>query len=142
MEETFSAGIVVFKELSPGQRTYLLLHYTSGHWDFPKGRIEAGETKQEAAHRELKEETGLTAEIIPGFQSSFAYFFKGYQTGELMRKTVYFFTGRASDDEIQLSHEHIGYIWFEYREAIKRITYPNAKKLLKEVEEFLAQQKA
>lgn len=140
MQETFSAGLVIFKELSPGQRTYLLLHYTSGHWDFPKGRIEKGESKLEAAMRELKEESGLTADLIPGFEQSFDYLFKAYDTGELTRKTVYFFIGRAHEGEVVLSHEHIGYVWFEYREAVKRVTYPNAKKLLKEVEEFLSRE--
>ena len=55
---------------------YLLLHYESGHWDFPKGKIEEGETPEQAALRELKEETGIEdAEILPGFTEGIKYFF-------------------------------------------------------------------
>lgn len=139
MQEMDSAGYVLYKEVSPGQREYLLLNYNSGHWDFPKGRLEAGETKLEAAARELKEETGLTADLVPGFERSFSYMFRAYETHELIRKTVHFFIAHAHEGQVVLSHEHIGYVWFGYHEAIKRITYPNAKKLLKEAEEFLAQ---
>ena len=39
---------------------YLLLHYTSGHWDFVKGNVEVNETEKETVVRELREETGIT----------------------------------------------------------------------------------
>ena len=75
MKREFSAGVVVF---SMRNKTieYLLLHYASGHWDFPKGHIEKGETKQETALRELKEEAGMSAQLCEGFEDSFEYFFK------------------------------------------------------------------
>lgn len=42
-----------------GDRVFLVRHRNGGHWGFPKGRKEAGETDLEAAKRELSEETGL-----------------------------------------------------------------------------------
>jgi len=38
-----SAGAVVFHIDGSGKREYLLLHYPSGHWDFPKGMLQGGD---------------------------------------------------------------------------------------------------
>ena len=58
IEET-SAGIVIFRK-EESKKLFLLLHYPSGHWDFVKGKMEKGETTQQTAIRETKEETGIT----------------------------------------------------------------------------------
>ena len=53
-----SAGVVVVRTGPAGWRFLLLRAW--GNWDFPKGQVEPGETPQEAAEREVAEETGLT----------------------------------------------------------------------------------
>lgn len=53
-----SAGVVLFRQDSVPPRCLLLRAYRN--WDFPKGRVEAGESPLEAAQRELAEETGVT----------------------------------------------------------------------------------
>jgi len=136
MRHEFSAGIVVYRE-HEGQRLYLLLHYASGHWDFAKGKIEKGETKQEAALRELKEEANISAKILPGFEFSFDYWFRGYETRELINKTVYFFVGPTQETDITLSKEHQGFAWLPYDTALEQLTYDNAKELLADAEAFL-----
>ncbi len=136
MQRLFSAGIIIFYERA-GKREYLLLHYAAGHWDLPKGKIEKGETKEQAALRELEEETGLAARILPGFEQTFGYWFKGYQEGELTHKTVYFFIGRTNKKKVALSHEHIGYTWLPYKQALKQLTYKNARETLQKAERFL-----
>lgn len=54
-----SAGVVVVRRHGPGWRFLVLRAYS--YWDFPKGGIEAGESPMDAARRETREETGLTA---------------------------------------------------------------------------------
>ena len=136
MKREFSAGIVVYRQEGE-QRLYLLLHYASGHWDFAKGKIEKGETKQQAALRELKEETGLSAQVLPGFEFSFDYWFRGYETRELINKTVYFLVGPTEEKEVTLSKEHGGFAWLPYEQALEQLTYRNAKELLTAVKAFL-----
>ena len=137
MQRQFSAGLVLYRESRETQeREYLLLHYVSGHWDFPKGKIESGETKHQAAQRELMEETGLKAEILPGFEEQFTYWFRDFN-GEMTQKTVFFFIGKTGHDEVVLSHEHKGYLWLTYQAALKKLTYKNAQTMLKKVEDFL-----
>ncbi|MEJ0086246.1 MAG: NUDIX domain-containing protein [Pseudomonadota bacterium] len=53
----FSAGVVVLRKTDEGWRVLLLRVYN--YWDFPKGRVEPGETALTAAKRETREETTL-----------------------------------------------------------------------------------
>ena len=58
-----SCGIVVLNN-----NKILLLHYPSGHWDFPKGHVDGNETEQETAVRELVEETAIDdIHLVRGF---------------------------------------------------------------------------
>lgn len=139
MKLEFSAGIVVFNKKDE-RIEYLLLHYERGHWDFPKGHIEKGESKEDAAHRELKEETGLEAAILPGFEYSFSYIFTNPHH-ELAKKTVYFFTGPAHSTDVTLSFEHIGFKWLPYEQAMKQLTFKSAKDLLQATNEFVINMK-
>lgn len=140
MIREYSAGIIVFLEHRESTRTYLILHYLSGHWDFSKGHIEPGETEIDAAKRELLEETGLTATVVEGFEGSLTYFHHLPDTKELAFKQVTFFAGKASSDQITLSPEHIDYKWLTYHDALEQLTYDNAKEVLKNLETFLQHQ--
>lgn len=130
MKQQHSAGIIVYKK-EDDTILYLLLRYSAGHWDFPKGKIESGETKEEAALRELKEETNLRAQIDDNFEETIGYIF--WYDKQLTQKTVYFFTGQATSNDIQLSDEHTDFAWLPYKEALERLTYDNAKGLLKKI---------
>jgi 8-oxo-dGTP pyrophosphatase MutT (NUDIX family) len=134
MIEQQSAGVVVYS-IKDYEIHYLLLHYVSGHWDLAKGKLESGETELQAAQRELQEETGLTAEIIPGFEESLSYVFK--ERGKMIKKTVTFFVGKTDQQSVRLSREHQGYLWLPYQKAYEKLTYSNAKELLKNADEFL-----
>jgi len=134
MKKIFSAGLILFRVVD-GERLYLLLHYPHGHWDFVKGKIEEGESKQEAALRELEEETGLEADIMDGFEEQLSYVFR--QEEELIEKTVYFLIAQTESEEIELSHEHIDFAWLAYNQAEGQLTFANAKEVLKKAELFI-----
>lgn len=135
MKQINSAGIVVYR-IHNNVREYLLLYYQAGHWDFPKGKVEPGESHQETALRELHEEAGITSTIMPEFEYSLSYIFNDYG-GVRAHKTVYFFVGAASSDHIVLSHEHQDFAWLPYQKACQKLTYVNAKTLLDKVHTFL-----
>ena len=135
-----SAGIVVCYD-EDGITEYLLLYYSGGHWDFPKGHQNEKETDIETAKRELFEETGLRdIELISGFNDRIHYFFRNPDK-ELISKDVVFLLAKSKTKEIILSYEHNGYLWLKYDDALKRLTYENARKVLKKANEFLQQLK-
>lgn len=135
MKNIYSAGIITYiKENDTIE--YVLLHYLGGHWDFPKGKLEAGESKRDAAIRELHEETGLTAEIHPDFEVSYSYTFKD-RNRQPISKTVYFYVGRTYERKVTISHEHQHYTWLDYEQSLYKLTYENAKGVLAKADMFL-----
>lgn len=139
MPQEFSAGLVVFRK-EDGSRAYLLLHYESGHWDFPKGHIEKAESEEQAAVRECAEETGITdIALVPAFRETIEYFFR--EGGKIIHKQVVFLLAGTRTKGVKLSFEHIGYEWLPYGKALERLTYDNAKDVLKKAESFLVKHK-
>ena len=129
-----SAGIILF-HLDQDIPQYLLLHYPSGHWDFAKGHIEKNETIQQTALRECAEETGLKhIQFLPGFQETIQYFYK--RGKEVIFKEVTFFLGMSKTTKVTLSHEHIGYAWKPYEEALQQVTFATAKNILKKAHAY------
>ena len=141
-----SAGAVIFRETKKG-RAYLLLQHEDradaraakrvpGHWDFSKGHLEKGETGEDAARREIKEETKIViARFIPGFKETIRYFVKAGEERRL--KFVVFFLAQTRGRKVALAMEHRGYAWLAYKDAHRRLTYANAKVVLKKAEYFL-----
>ena len=127
-----SCGFVLFRQVDEN-RYYLLLHYKAGHWDFPKGHVEAGEDEEQTARRELEEETGIySLEVVPGFKYEYAYDF-----GNNRSKKVTFMLARTGHQRTRLSHEHKGARWLPYKKAMKMLTFPNAQAMLMACEEYL-----
>jgi bis(5'-nucleosidyl)-tetraphosphatase len=136
--EERSAGVVLFRADpdSPGGRVFLLLDY-GRYWDYPKGHVEKGEDDLAAALRELEEETGITdAQLLPDFRHDITYFFRDRKKG-LIRKTVTFFLASTESTTVKLSHEHVGYEFLPFNEALERLNYPNAKGILQAAQEHL-----
>jgi 8-oxo-dGTP pyrophosphatase MutT (NUDIX family) len=135
IEET-SAGIVLYRKES-SEKLFLLLHYPSGHWDFVKGKMEKGETTQQTAIRETKEETGITdIEFVENFEEWIGYNFK--YKGELVQKKVVFFLAETKTKNVKISHEHSGYTWMDYNTSMEKTTFDNAKTVLTKAQRLLS----
>lgn len=140
MVDERSAGAVVVFISQDGKPEYLLLHYTAGHWDFPKGNIEAGETEKEAAVREIREETGIAdVEFVEGFQQVISYRYR--KARRLVDKQVVFFSARTRTRAVEISHEHIGFAWKDYDDAMRQLTFRNAKSVLEAAVQFMREKK-
>lgn len=135
-----SVGAVIYRKEDGGIK-FLLLHYQSGHWDFPKGHVEKAETDEETLRRETREETGIVQlEIKPDFKMTTGYYYEArgdefkrrIQEGKKtkIKKTVVYYLAETTEIEIKISHEHRDFAWLSYTEALTRITYENGKSVL------------
>ena len=144
-----STGAIIFYREKDGIIKYLLLKHRAGHWNFPKGLIEKGEKLQEAALREVKEETGLKdVEFINGFKETIRFFFRvkydyqvkerGLKIGQTVMKFVTYFLMESKDKNVKLSFEHEDFGWLEFNEAMEKFKkYKNSQEILKKANEFL-----
>ena len=107
-----SCGMVVYRRRA-GRLEYLLLQEKrSTVWSIPKGHVERGETEEEAAIRELREEAGLSAVPIPGFRFSLSY-----PIPPIYSKTLTVFLAEC-DGEVSIREDEIRrYVWVDFRGA-------------------------
>ena len=118
-----------------------MLHYPAGHWDFPKGAVEKGETEEQAAKREIFEETGIRVEgFLPNFRKEIEYYYR--RQNNLSHKRVIFFLAQTSESKVRISFEHSGYDWLTYDQLQRRLTFENAKNVLREANAFLSRPEA
>lgn len=129
-----SCGAVIYCD-----NEFLLLHYGAGHWGFPKGNRERGETKLETAIREIEEETGLKNLEFTDFEEEINYFYK--RDGKTVYKTVTYFLATSKTKKVVLSWEHIGFEWVPYEKAVEKLTYQNAREVLQAAKSYLDEPK-
>ncbi|MGQ0794616.1 MAG: bis(5'-nucleosyl)-tetraphosphatase [Nitrosopumilaceae archaeon] len=135
MIEERSAGTVLFYETEK-EKFFLLLNYPSGHWDFVKGNIEESEKLKQTVVREVKEETGISdIEFINGFEDKIEYHYQ--RDGNLVHKEVVFFLARTKTIDVKISHEHLGFVWVTFDDAIKKITYKNSKQIMDKIKKLV-----
>ena len=132
-----SAGIILTTNVLDVHRSKILfLLHSAGHWDFPKGNIESGETEMQAAARELREETGISCfRFLPRFKYTITYSYRRNKTP--ISKKVTYFLGTTEVTDILLSYEHIGYCWKDLDKPFDLISYGNTKRSLESVKNFL-----
>ena len=122
-----SCGVIPYR-ISRGEKEYLILLQRNNCWSFPKGHMEAGETVEETALRELKEETGLSAILILNQQVVLEYDIPPYT-----KKQVVLFLGQVDGNVSEQESEIINHKWVnaeELREYVHSDTYEACLKLL------------
>jgi mutator protein MutT len=104
-------------------------------WSLPKGHIEAGETPEQAAIREVQEETGITSEITKSIGVIDFWFMAG---GKRIHKTVHHFIFKEVSGELTPQITEVDEVsWFPLSEIVERLAYPDEKKLIAKSGEIL-----
>ena len=97
-------------------------------WSLPKGHIEIGETPEEAALREVMEETGIQSQISRSLGVIDFWFMAG---GKRIHKTVHHYLFREVGGVLAPQVTEVDEVaWFPLHEIIERLAYPDEKKLL------------
>ena len=107
----------------------LLIQKTKGHWGFPKGHVEIGETEIETAIREVKEETNLDVKINENKRYTMEYITdKG-----TLKQVVLFIAKKINENEKYQKSEIKSMKWMKFDDAIKTITYDHTRELFKKI---------
>lgn len=129
----YSAGAVLFTQRR-GRRLFALVTELSGNTGLPKGHVEEGENEQQAALREIYEETGLSAQIVPGFGGEIVY----PQGRGMLKHFTYFLAWFAPEQEVQ-SGPDVEAILLPYEEAMRKLSFSDVRLILRQAEQFLTQ---
>ena len=113
------AGGVVFDEAG----RVLLIRDRNGFWVFPKGHIDPGETPEEAAVREVLEETGVRARVLAALTTT------RYRNDRGEEREIRWYLMRG-DGEVRLEAGLTGGGFFEAEEALEKLDFPEDKALL------------
>ena len=105
-------------------------------WSLPKGHVEAGETNEDAAVREVMEETGITGRVLAPLGTIDFWF---VADGRRIHKTVHHFLmvalgGELCDDDIEVEQVE----WVPLEELAGRLAYDDERRLVEQVPALLA----
>lgn len=128
-----SAGALVYRMVDNFPVYLLIKNRGSNNWGFPKGHLEKGETRADAARREVFEETGITAKLHIGYEGVSKYTIR-----ECCQKKVSIFVGRTDEIWITPQYKEIQkFGWFTYTEAMKALSFKNDKRILAQAHAYL-----
>lgn len=127
-----SCGSVLLRRENGIFLTLLIQNKNGGHWAFPKGHTEGGETEHETAIREVREETGLAITINTDFRCVIQY-----SPAPDITKDVVYFLSVINAAEVHCQEEEIAEArWVPLSEAEKQVTFPQDKSVIRAAAEY------
>ena len=119
----------MFRRFADGPK-YLLILDGHGNWGFPKGHEETGESAEQAARREIQEETGLTALALHADLPALEWTFSSGRTLVHKRCNFFLFECAVGQARPQRDEGITRCVWLSHRDAMQKLTFPNISELL------------
>ena len=86
--------------------------------------------------RELAEETGITqVAVLDGFVERSEYSFR--RKGKRQNKEVYWYVAETEQMNVELSHEHRGYLWLDWEQALETITHDETRNIVRLAQRYV-----
>lgn len=134
-----SCGAVVYTRQN-GEIRYLLIQNLEGIYGFPKGHIEPNETERETALREIKEETGLTVALLPGFRTTDEHPLPNKP--DTLKRIVYFLAYYDGQTPRHQPTELLSAALYPFNEAMRLFQFESSRRILSEAKEHLSKTQA
>jgi ADP-ribose pyrophosphatase YjhB (NUDIX family) len=138
VEETSAGGFVVDRRGPVPQVALIARHDRRGRlvWSLPKGHVEEGETPEQAAVREVREETGIRGSIVASLGTIDFWFMA---ESRRIHKTVHHYLLEAHDSTLSDSDiEVVEVAWVALDEVEERLRYADERRLVARVVELLS----
>ncbi|MFN8074368.1 MAG: NUDIX hydrolase [Kineosporiaceae bacterium] len=141
VEETSAGGIVVDTTGELARAAVIARHNRAGRleWCLPKGHLEGEETAEQAAVREIREETGIQGEVIATL-GSIDYWF--VVEGRRVHKLVHHYLLRATGGELSIEgdpdQEATDVAWVPMAELAALLAFPNERRIARQAADVLA----
>ena len=139
MADEKACGVIIFIN-EENARKYLLIRGVGkyqGYYGFPKGHVEPGETEQETAIREVKEETGLDVVLYDDFRTVDEHPLAREGRPNDRKTNVYFLAEYHGQEFVMQKSEVSEIVLMDYDEAMKCLQYEESRRELTEAEEYL-----
>lgn len=120
-----SCGAIVYRKFHGNTEILLVRHINSGHWSFPKGHVENGETEVETAKREIMEETAIDVIIDPTFRETVTY----SPRKDTVKVVVYFLAKAKNIDFVPQADEISEIRWVDISYASRVLSYENDRNI-------------
>jgi 8-oxo-dGTP pyrophosphatase MutT (NUDIX family) len=135
-----SAGGVAFRKQDGRIDVALISVGADNRWQLPKGLVDKGESTEDAAIREVREEAGIDTEIVTRIDKvEYWYFWK--ENGQRIRyhKFVYFYLLRYKAGDVRdHDHEVNEARWLDIDDAIEMLAFDNEKKIMEKAKELIS----
>ena len=134
-----SSGGVIYRQ-HRGEVEVALIRVRD-RWGLPKGQVEEGESLQDTALREVREETGLDGKIVAKIDDITYWYTQKAERGETVRifKRVYFYLFRYLKGDVSRHDQEVDEVrWFSIADAQKQISYPTERKIVAKAAALIA----
>ena len=129
-----SCGALVYTR-EDGEIRYVIQRSLEGVYGFPKGHMEPGETEEETALREIREEAGLTVRLIPGYRETVEYPLP--KKPGTMKHVVYFLAEYENQPLVPQPEEIMSAVLMAYEDAKVVLPYEYQKRMLTRARDLL-----
>lgn len=132
MRKEKSCGALVVRR-GETENEILLIKHNGGHWAFPKGHVEEGESEEQTAYREVQEETGLNVKLDIRYREMVTF----SPAPHTMKDVIYFAATVESGVETPQLTEVSEVRWVPFSEATQYITFENDRGLFEKMQAFV-----
>ena len=134
-----SAGGVAYRDGQNGPELAVIKTSEEGRWQLPKGIIDPGETTEKAALREVREEAGITCELVEPIET-IEYWFVGSYDGPRKRyhkKVSFYLMKYLSGDVADHDHEVTEARWVSFDDALTMLAFKNEKEVVEKARQMI-----